>query len=905
MATGEMQKLRLFAPPAHYRGVCALLLIGVVVFGAPQTRDSALKTQPQAGLAADSSTWPAAATSIKTPVVIPGDTNRPPDGKLVADSTRVPTDSTHAASPKVVSQPDTIDYNADKIEYDIHSKTLLLSGKAVVRYKNMVLNADTIHYVIAKDIFVASGTPQLIDGADTIVGVGMIYNIKTRRGRIRYASAHSGDTRYNGEIIAKSDSNVYYMEGADYSSCAVVDSPHYCFYANNIKVLPGKQTISRPVVLNIGNAPVAALPFFVLPMEKGRQSGLLRPSWGGHPGGGGYMQNLGYYFAPNDYTDFKLAGEVREFQTFVVSASSQYKIKYLLDGYLSGRYTLSTGKDKLSKQWDIDYSHRQPLLPDGSMTISGQGRLASSSSFYRTFSEDTSELLNQQITANLALSKQFKKINASASVSWNRNQNLKRETVDENLPSFSFSLPQRPLIPYTAPVDAKPGSEEAEPGWYTKILYGYSAQGLLKRKYSTLDSLKQDKFVHAGLNNTFSLSYNHTVFKWFNLSPSFNANLSVFDATIDTNAIHSTRITKYRCNTAVVDPSKDLIIDTLTDKTPVLYVVERDTALDVIVYDTIPGIAVAPPSWNAGVSLSTNLYGLFPINVFALRGIRHTFSPSVNYTYTPERELSKKYPDVVSYTGAQKRAQTVSFAVRNLFQGKTVDRPRPGSAKNVTVKDAKPRENKFTIMSGPDISMSYDFEKKSRPWSDIGVTAGNANPVVGVNFSARFTPYDEKDQLTLPALMQYSISLNPRVISAKGSFWSGDLLVLDKLQPTETSLPPARGSEGWSISINPSYSLSRSRTTPAAEFITTKTYQLSSSAQVAFSSMWSLSWSGRYDFQTNKLESNTIYFHCNLECWDMRFEWTPSGYNPGFRFNVGIVKHPDIKWEHRDLRRNY
>jgi hypothetical protein len=35
------------------------------------------------------------------------------------------------------------------------------------------------------------------------------------------------------------------------------------------------------------------------------------------------------------------------------------------------------------------------------------------------------------------------------------------------------------------------------------------------------------------------------------------------------------------------------------------------------------------------------------------------------------------------------------------------------------------------------------------------------------------------------------------------------------------------------------------------------------------------------------------------DCWNMRFDWRPSGYNPGYYFLINIKKIPEIKWEQR------
>ena len=41
---------------------------------------------------------------------------------------------------------DTVYYESEKIDYNAENKTLVLIGNAYVKYQNMILYADTIHY---------------------------------------------------------------------------------------------------------------------------------------------------------------------------------------------------------------------------------------------------------------------------------------------------------------------------------------------------------------------------------------------------------------------------------------------------------------------------------------------------------------------------------------------------------------------------------------------------------------------------------------------------------------------------------------------------------------------------------------------------------------------------------------
>ncbi len=788
---------------------------------------------------------------------------------------------------------DTIAYDADKIEYDIQERILLLTGNCVVTYQDMRLYADTIHYLLDEDLLLASGVPQLIEGTDTVTGETMVYNLITKRGKVKYATARSGGGGYTGIQIAKGDSSTYYIEQGDYTSCALIDTPHYFFYSKNIKVTPGDKAISRPIILNIGDAPVMALPYYVLPLERGRQSGFLRPRWGGNVNQGGYLDNVGYYWVINDYMDATLSGKVQEFQDWIIQTQGRYALKYWLSGNISARYAQSRDLLRESNRWSLDYRHDQNLVPDASLRLSGSGNLVSDRSFYTEYSEDTTELLNQKINANLTLSKRFSSINASGSINWNRDHNLRTEIIDENLPTANFSLPNRPLIPQS---ESAPADEE--PAWYNKIYYSYNAQGMHKRRLYKGDSLDLKDISLLGLTQSVNLSAPLTVLRWFTVSPSFSAQLTGFDSYIDTTSTPRVNV-RYPTRRVLESEAEDIDeqpVDTILEDrgdSIIVYYQYVDTVFDTLIVDTFPEPSWVPPSYQAGVSMSTRLYGIFPIKIFNFTGMRHTLSPSVSYNYVPERKLDRLYPTFLSWAGSREQSQNVSFSLGNLFEGKIRREAREGK---------KPEEKTFTILSG-NINASYNFEAEDeqRAWSDISVSANTNYSVFNVSFSSSFRPYDEFDNLVYrPNLLNYNISIRPRNLSARGSIWGGDFFVLEGLYPKDSPLYADAGSQKWNINISPSYSFSRSRSSLIDDFETKRQYSLSASMGIDFTRGWSASWNGFYNFNTNRLEGHSLNFDCDLECWQLDFNWRPSGYDPGFAFTVSIKEHPDIKWERRD-----
>jgi len=825
------------------------------------------------------------------PVFSQTQVNAPKDTLIVKPVDSISTPDTVQKKKSSQEITDTVYYEADQIDYDSDNKILTLIGKSTMRYQKITLNADTIVYDINNSLFTAGGNPMLIDNTDTTVGEQMVYNIKTRRGRVQYATTHLSDGYFHGARIVKTPKDEVYVEAGDYTTCERAENPHYFFYGKNIKIIPKDKIVSRPVVLNIGNTPVAALPYFVFPIEKNRKSGILTPSWGGHPTGGGYIENIGYYYVPNDYVDFLARGKVTEFREFVLEGASKYAWKYHLNGSINARSVVSTAFANESIQWALDYAHNQQLTPSGLTTLTGRGNLISNKKLYQESSEDADELTNQNLTANFAFAHRFEKINASLNVAWDRTHNLTTDSISENLPSIKFNLPSRPIFPQ------KEGESSDSAKWYNKITIGYNASGNVRHIKVKSDNLL-DTF-NSGLHNAISLNAPLSLFKHIRITPSINARLSTFDSYTDTTLLG------IRYDTLLV---YDTLKSTSRDNRHTDYTeVKRDTLTkdnrgdpDSIIITKSKIIKnelrrsndsiIHNAWWDAGISASTNLYGLFPIRIFNFAGLRHTFSPSVSYTFTPEYNQDKYFANIgIPYATATKQRQVMTFSLSNQFDGKIL--------KSVK-EEEKPSEVKFSILSG-SVSASYDFEAEKEKWSDLSVNASTGIKMIRLSYSSSFWLYDQNSSLSAPILKTMSLSLSTGSLGARGKLWGGNLLELDSLTKFDKNRHEKGGAQNWEFSFTPSYSYSMSRATQTSIFIPTKNYGLNASASINFTPNWSLTWNSEYNFKENQWIRNSINIHCDLECWDMRFQWRPERLNPGYYFVVNIKKIPEIKWEQR------
>lgn len=802
-------------------------------------------------------------------------------------------------SPKKKSQgiTDTIHYLSDYISYDAEGKILHLAGKAEIKYQNMTLQADTIVYTINNDLFTASGSPQLIEGSDTTVGDYMVYNIKTRRGRVRYASTHLDDGYFTGQNIIKSEKNELYVDQGDYTTCAHVDTPHYYFYGQKIKLVPKDKIVAKPIVLNIGDAPVAVLPYFIFPLNRDRRSGFLTPAIGGNFGRGGYIDNIGYYLAPNDYVDFLFRSKVAEFNDFVLEVQSRYVKKYLLDGSISARYAYSRRYSEgisNNHEFALNYYHNQNLTPDGLTKLTGTGNLITTKNFFKDFSEDSSELVNQKLTSNMSLSRRFESINASANLNWARTHDLQTDNINEDLPSFNFSLQNRPLIPL--PDSVSPDSSK----WYNSIFYTYSTRGVVKHEIKRND-LPEESW-HPGMNHALSINSTQKLFKYINVTPSISVTMSNFYGYRDTAIVRYDTLRdtiSYRLSGSFRDTRYDdynypvIGRDTIsTDQrgNPDTIEVRRERRKITAVKNENDSAFAHDITWETGVNMSTNFYGIFPMKIFNFAGLRHTLSPSIGYRFVPEHNQDKEFFDIgIPYSRGRKRAQLLNLSLSNQFDGKIL-REKKG--------EAKPEEHKFHMLS-VNINTSYDFEKDDRRWSDLSLEANTTIKGLNIRYSSSFWLYDENSSLSMPIMKNMNVSLSTGTLSAKGKFWGGDLLVLDSLDTDDPLKYGNKGAQDWQISLSPSYNYSLRRNSPGEMFTPEKRYDLRASASLNFTRNWSVSWSGTYNFNEDQWIQNSFTFRCDLECWDMYFQWRPERLYPGFYFKVNIKKLPEIKWEQR------
>lgn len=526
---------------------------------------------------------------------------------------------------------DTVNYQAARIVFIPDSNRIDLVANSRLRYGTVQLDAGRISYwttgknllarplIGVKDTANALQRPQLADGQQTVVGDTLTYNIDSQRGRIRGSSTKFENAYYRGGDFRKYTDSVFFVTNGIYTTCDR-DTPHFRFESRDMEIIRNDKIIARPVVMRIGELPVAILPYYIFPIKKGRHSGFLPLRFGNFERGQRFIGNAGYYWAASDYWDGEAALDFNEATGILLRSTLNYALRYHLTGSVSGSYAresnLNASGRTRSTRWSIRASHRQELAPTA--TLSGNADFISDKSFYQNYSYDPADRRLRTLRSQANFNKRFARSSLTALVQ--NTENLDTDSRTLYLPRIDFPSFQRALIP--------PDSG-ATPRWYNNayVSYGSSLNNYQDRVRTPGDTTgKKDERRYLTVSHNASISFPQRFLGGINISPSSSLQEAWY------------------------------------------YVFRTRLAQEKGVSTETPGRRL---SGSLGIGTSMNLYGFLNPHLFGLSTIRHTITPSISYGFTPP---VTRHDDLRDFTGlgggSNRKSQTVSLSLNNVFDAK-------------------------------------------------------------------------------------------------------------------------------------------------------------------------------------------------------------------------------------------
>ena len=832
-----------------------------------------------------------------------------------------------------------VNYQADdSLVYDAQSKIAHLYGNSNVKYQNMDLTSDRIYMDIDKSNVRAMGTkdstaeggvkgkPIFKMGSDTYDTDTIKFNFKSKKALINNVYTEQEDGFLTGMKSKRDSTGAIYLQHGRYTTC---DDPHPDFYISlsRAKVRPGKDVVFGPAYLVVCDVPMPlAIPYGFFPFTKSYSSGFIMPTYGDESARGFYLRDGGYYFAMSDKWDLKLLGEIYTKGSWGLSAASNYKKRYKYSGSFFFSYQDTKNGDKgmpdftEQESFKIQWSHRQDSKANPYSSLSASVNFATSS-YERN---NLNSLYNPQTmtqstrTSSVSWSTQFSSIGMSISSTANLSQNMRDSSLAVTLPDLNIAISR--FYPFRRKKQV--GDEK----WYEKIAMSYT--GHISNSINT----KEEQFFKSSLIKDWRNAWQHqipvsasfTLFKFFNVSPSFNF----------TDRMYTNKVEK-----------------------------SWDQQRQVEVSDTTYGFHNVY-NWNMSVGISTKVYGFFKPSpkIFGdkIQMIRHVFTPTVNFSYAPDfGATSYGFWDTYQRTDADGNVSLVSYSP---YQNGLYGVPGKGKTGSVSftlgnnlemkVKSDKDTTGikKISLIDAFDINMSYNMAAKVRPWSDMNINLRlkwwknytfnmnavfatyayeldeQGNPYVGTHTEwgkGRFGRFQGMSQ-------NLSFTLNPEKL--KKLFGGGDDSEDDKknnrnddeegldtdiesnvdetLEKGKTGAKKSGGgkaktdSDGymafnmpWSLTFG--YGITMREDTRKEKFNKESmrypykfTQTLNVSGNLRISDGWNISFSSGYDFDNHKMSMTTASLQRDLHCFNMSCSVVLApytSYNFTFRCNASTL----------------
>lgn len=522
---------------------------------------------------------------------------------------------------------DTVTYQAERIVFAPDSNRIDLETTSEMHYGSIQLESGRISYwtdsrnLLARPLVPESDTsearerPHLADGQQLVVGDTLTYNIDSQRGRIRGSSTEYEGGYYYGKDFRKYTDNIFFISNGVYTTCDQKE-PHFRFESKDMEVIRNDKVIARPVVLKIGELPLAILPYYVFPIKQGRHSGFLPLRFGNFSRGNRFIGNVGYYWAASDYWDIEGAMDFNEATGANLRSTFNYKKQYLYQGTVSGSYaretTLrSTGRTHATR-WSLQGTHSQTLSETA--RLSGSANFISDKSYYDDYVYNPDDRRQRTVRSQFNLSKSFAQASLTAYVEGTDNLDTDNRTL--TLPDVRVSFRSRRLF-------APDSGQTAR--WYHNAYIALSSQ---MRNYSTRvprDSVTDERH-YSTVNHSGSISFPQKFFGNITVSPAASFQETWYYV-FDTKLARDQRV-------PVDDPGRRL-------------------------------------AGAFSVGANTNLYGFLNPHLFGLSAIRHTLTPSMSYSFTPP---IKQNDELRAFTGtgggSSIKSQYLNFNLSNVFDAK-------------------------------------------------------------------------------------------------------------------------------------------------------------------------------------------------------------------------------------------
>lgn len=609
--------------------------------------------------------------------------------------------------------PSAILCEGDRLRYRDGGNLIEAEGNVRIGYKNILLAADRAWVYVDRKEAYAEGNVTLTQGDNVIKSDKIRYDFITDEGTLSSGAGFYDPWFGRSDILESEGSEQVIFYGGSASTCDE-EEPHYHLEATKLTIYPDDKLVAQNVTLYIGKVPVFWLPWYRRSLKDDCRGSFFYP---GYRNKWGFFFLSGYHWClPGLATTFHLDYRYRRGWAYGFDGRfypgndgvGDWQTYYLQDK----EYENDAGERSTEERYLLEFKYRQPLFYQVNSYLALS--YASDSTIRQDFFRREYDA-DSQPKSYLYLSRRWQDVILSLEVHPRLNE---FEMATERLPETKLQV------------------QEFQIGESDFYYQGENSLSNLTRKNpgESASSYKSGRF------DTFhKLSYSRKFFGWLNILPSTSLRYDYYTR-------GPGRVEGAAGGAA---PRGDEPGDETPAPTPAPTPVpaeERD---------------IWRRTFSTGMEISTDIYGLFPVQTewLDIDRLRHVITPSVQYVFTDNPTVD--YSDLYQFDSID-RIQRQNFFIlklRNQLQTKRGDKKTryrlidEGEGDKRYTEEEVPEEERDSKSSWTLADLIISTPLYTRPDRDnesrlIGDFTGKLKVTpyswVGLNLDLQYNGYDNR-----------------------------------------------------------------------------------------------------------------------------------------------------------------
>ena len=797
----------------------------------------------------------------------------------------------------VFTAKDSVVYNFDRRSMELWGKASFDYDGTSVKAPKIVIDGNTslLHAFGAVDSSKTLAEPAMFsDKQGSFRAETMTYNFQKRTGETTGVTSSSSlnGIHFSGQKVSKLENGDIVVRGGKFTTCDE-DDPHYWFTSSVMTINADNGTKAKSLVMYIRPEmfsmrlpaiPVMALPYMAFPAKRARMSGFLTPSLTSYSHSLA-LSSLGYYWAIDDYSDFRAAGDIALNGSWRLGERFRYTKRDKVSGEVTGEYKHYSvdSAQPLSTEWNTNIAHHQVF--DASSQLDVALQLQGGERHDDLHAMNVQTVLTEQTNSRASLVKTFHDENTLVTATYNRSADLRNHNDRQSTEAIFY---QNRLYPFRSGVFRDSESLTSAVSVTTGASLAVETLAL-----NSISSSGYSGYAHGelGYYREFSDDYK-----------------ALFTQGISFQSVQPVSGSGYS-GTRMLFPLRmqSTLFQHFNINSSVTYIRSLRTDGEESPFSTTV----------VSVDAGTRLYGTLGTglleNIVGLKALRHTFIPLISYTWNPafsghwyDTASSDVYDwpnstlfrgfEATRFTGVPAGQSMVGITLKNLFHGKF-----NGSSSSEDGNVAFGEERTAQLLS---LTASTAYNGAADAFHFAPLTLVTSSNVLVPNFllsGGAMYDFYSYDPVTGDRVKRYNSNDGHALLRFVKGFMNMSLSMQGSRQTgsaadfASTFASPFASYTDQSLFRQPfatsdwqlrfSLLLQTDKSNPLE-----RSYDklLNVAAKVAWSKNWQTGVNTGYDLENGKVFFPMIQLYRDLHCWQMGFQWVPSGVFKGYTFQLAL-----------------